>query len=84
MDSHHLSDNDQRSHTELGRTDIIQFGQSAEESTQRASILHVHISTGCNVCQPGIPITRVEMGTESTFSSCLLQNVMGEQIQRRL
>ena len=27
----------------LRRTDIIQFGQSVEESSQRASILHVHI-----------------------------------------
>ena len=30
--------------------------------------LHVHISNGCNVCQPGIPITRVEMGTEFGLS----------------
>ena len=39
---------------------------------KRTSILHVHISDGCNMCQHGVPFTWVEMVTKSIFSSCLL------------
>ena len=51
-----------------------------KEITQRTPILHVHVSYGCNVCQHRISITRMEVGTKVSISSCLLQDALGKQV----
>ena len=74
MDSHHILNHHKWIYIKLGSTYFFQSRSPVEESLERSPIFHVLILNECDVYQYIVSISWVEIETQLSVNTCILQD----------